>query len=489
MRRIAFLASLSLVVACGSSSKSETTSSTTSSSDAKPTPAAVANDPVFEQKLTPWVESMGAKLGAAKAFSGYVHVTRGGKVLYSKAFGYADRASKRAATAETNFRIGSVTKQFTATAILLLEAEGKLALTDPIKKHIPEFPAAQGAVTVHQLLTHTGGVPSYTAMKEVMEKRAEPKTPQQLMELTWNKPLEFSPGTKWSYSNSGYIILGVLIEKLSGMPYAEFMKKRIFDPAGLTRTVAGDAEGMTDRAEGYQVKNDQIVAANKIHMSVPYAAGNIRSTANDLVKWHEALKGTAILSEASKKKLYTPDKQDYAYGWAVKKKDGKTIIGHGGGIDGFLTDYVRVIEDDLVIVVWNNAMNASPSKVSIAARTVAAGGTPEPIKVLTPSKADPKLLAQCSGTYNMDAASQEQVKKMAPEALDKVKTITVTAKTDHLVLKPVGLPELPVRLKSTGNFHSDVGGVTMVCKPAPGKPATEIRLEQGPIKSRFTRKP
>ncbi len=418
----------------------------------------------LRRELDAFVLSYGRNWGEAFAFSGYVHVVQGNTLLYSKSFGARERATGSSSDADTSFRIGSVTKQFTAAAILLLEQEGKLRVEDRIGKYLSDYPALGADITIHQLLSHTAGIPNYTTFEELMKERDKALTPVELMTSFWNKPLEFEPGSSWNYSNSGYVVLGVLIEKLSGMSYAKFMKTKLFVPAKLSRTEVGDAVGQSNRAIGYQVKDGAIVPAEKISMSVPFAAGAVRSTASDLVRWHNVLLGQSILSESSKAKLYAPVQKGYAYGWNVKEKEGHRILGHGGGIDGFLTSYMRVMDEDLIVVVLSNNTNIPSANISEAAIQAAFGAK---LKLVAEPKAgefDLSAAKQCVGDYALTKASREWLSGVAPAKVGaEIETMTVTLGDATLRLKAAMQPEFSLTPTVEGTYMNTEVNVELRC--------------------------
>jgi CubicO group peptidase (beta-lactamase class C family) len=460
-----------LLSACGGSSPPP----------ALPKPAITIDVAHVEAQLTPHIESYGRHRGERRKLSGYVLVAQHDQPVYARGFGFADRETRRAPTADTSFRIGSVTKQFTATAILLLAEDGKLAVTDTIGTHLPDYPAVGAGVTIHQLLTHTGGIPSYTSDQELMARRDQPITPAQLLATFWDKPLEFEPGTKFAYSNSGYAVLGAIIEKVSGTSYGEFLRTRLFEPAGMTRTVVGDAAGIEDRAEGYEVDGDAIVRAHPIDMSMPFAAGAVRSTANDLVKWHRALEGDAILSAASKQLLYKPEKQGYAYGWGVGDHDGHQVISHGGGIDGFLTSYMRIPDLDLVIVVWSNNMAIDVGPIGHAALDAALGKTLEPAPEQEVIPLDRGLAERTVGTYRLTDASRESlIEEGVPEqAIETFATLIMKLEGDQLMFQPIGQRAFPLDATGPNAYAAEQIGLTIeVAMPAEG-PATGFKASQG----------
>ncbi len=440
----------------------------------------------LRRELDAFVLSYGSNWGEAAAFSGYVHVTQGNTLLYSKSFGVSGRANGGSSDADTSYRIGSVTKQFTAAAILLLEQEGKLHVEDRIGKYLPTYPALGADITIHQLLSHTAGIPNYTTFEELMKERDKALTPLELMTSFWDKPLEFEPGSSWNYSNSGYVVLGVLIEKLSGMSYAEFMKSKLFVPAKLSRTEVGDAVGQSNRAIGYQVKEGAIVRAENISMSVPFAAGAIRSTANDLVRWHNVLLGQSVLSESSKAKLYTPVRKGYAYGWNVKEQEGHRIIGHGGGIDGFLTSYMRVMDEDLVVVVLSNNTNVSPANISKAAIQAAFGAKLTPVAEPQTGEFDLMAAQRCVGDYVITKASREWLSGVAPaNVVAQVARMKVSLGDTALLLKPALQPEFSLTPTAQGAYVNQALKVELRCTGEGD--ASGIEVLQGGASLKYSR--
>jgi len=425
--------------------------------------AATVDRANLDAQLTAFVDSHGRNWGEAYRFSGFALVAHGDEVIYQRGFGHADRNAKSAPTADTSFRIGSVTKQFTAAAILLLAERGKLTIDDPISKHIPDYPAVGAGVTIHQLLTHTSGIPTYTAIPELMKTRDKPRTVAELLESFSDKPLEFDPGNKFSYSNSGYILLGAIIERASGQSYAEFVTQNLFTPAGMSRTAAGDAPGVDDRALGYIISADQLVPAHPIDLSNAYAAGGIRSTANDLLAWHRALTSGKILAPASLEKMYTPEKDDYAYGWRVRQERGHRLISHGGGIDGFYTSYLRVMDADLVIVVWSNNESVKSSRVAEAAFSAAFGGKPEPVPESVQTATDPAVAARVAGRYRITPAGLEALRAAgAPEAaLTMFEVVAVRDQNGQVVFEVPGMPPADMSQRGPNIFFNKTHGFEM----------------------------
>ncbi len=318
-------------------------------------------------------------------FMGSVLVARGDKVVLSKGYGSADLEWDIPNTPSTKFRLGSLTKQFTAASILLLEERGKLAVGDPVRKYLPDAPAAWDKVTIFNLLTHTSGIPSFTGFKDYAESEPFATTPAKLVARFRDKPLEFEPGTKWNYSNSGYALLGYLIEKVSGVTYADFVQRNLFDPLGMKDSgFDSNSAVILRRASGYVPGPGGPTNAGYIHMSVPFSAGALYSTTEDLLKWETGLFGGKLLSAASLAKMTTPFKQDYAFGLGVTTTDGKRRIAHGGGIEGFNTYLCYFPDDRTTIAVLANLNGGAPDEICGLLEKVAHG---EQVKLAAERKA------------------------------------------------------------------------------------------------------
>ena len=339
-----------------------------------------------------------------KQFMGSVLVARGNDVLLSKGYGSANLEWQIPDTPSTRFRLGSVTKQFTAASILLLEERGKLKVEDPVKKYLPEAPAAWDKMTIFHVLTHTAGIPNFTAFLDYPTSEPFPTTPEKLVARFRDKPLEFEPGENWNYSNSGYVLLGYLIERISGTSYEKFLQENIFTPLGM-RDSGYDSNSalIARRAAGYAPGPDGPVNAGFIHMSVPFAAGALYSTTEDLLRWEQGLFGGKVLSAASLQKMTTPFKSDYAFGLQVHAVNGRKWIDHGGGIEGFNTLLAYYPDDKLTVVVLANLNGQAPLQIAGQLAAQAHGETvtlPGERKEIT---LNPAVLRRYVGAYRMAA--------------------------------------------------------------------------------------
>jgi CubicO group peptidase (beta-lactamase class C family) len=298
---------------------------------------------------------------------GTVLVARGEKVLFSKGYGSANLEWNVPNTPAGKFRLGSITKQFTSASILLLEERGKLSVNDPVSKYFPNAPATWDKITLFNLLTHTSGIPDYTNQPEYRKLQTLPTTAEQIVLRVKDKPLDFEPGEKYKYDNTGYVLLGYIIEKITGESYAKFLQDNLFTPAGMADSgYDSPVSIIPNRASGYVMNaKDQFENAAYLDMTVPHAAGALYSTTGDLLKWEQALFGGKILKPESLVKMTTPFKNNYAFGLIVRTADGRKSIEHGGGIDGFNTDLTYYPDDKLTVVVLRNVnLRTSPGEIA-----------------------------------------------------------------------------------------------------------------------------
>jgi CubicO group peptidase (beta-lactamase class C family) len=292
---------------------------------------------------------------AHEQFMGTVLVAQGNRLLINRAYGFADLEWTIANTPETKFRIASLTKQFTAAAILLLQERGKLTIEAPVKTYLLDIPPAWSDVTIFNLLTHTSGIPDFIHLPDYQSLERLPLVPEQLIAKIRDKPLEFLPGSDWSYSNSGYLLLGLVIEKVSGESFAQFVQENLLDPAGMKDSgYDSNAAVILHRASGYTHGPNGLENAPFIDMRVPFAAGGLYSTTGDLLRWERALFSGKILSKTSLAQLTTPFKRGYGFGVLIRSVDGDKVVDHSGNIEGFNTRLIHAERNDWVIVVLSN---------------------------------------------------------------------------------------------------------------------------------------
>jgi CubicO group peptidase (beta-lactamase class C family) len=298
-------------------------------------------------------------------FMGTVLVARDGAVVLDKAYGTANLELDVANTTTTKFRLGSITKQFTAAAILLLEERGKLKVDDKVKAYLPDAPMAWDRITVFNLLTHTSGIPNFTSLADYNTIKLSARTADASVAAVHGKTLDFGPGEKMSYSNSGYLVLGAIIEKVSGQSYEKFVADNIFTPLGMTDSgYDSNTAIIKRRASGYIRTPAGYVNAGYIHMSIPHAAGALYSTTGDLLKWQQALFAGKVVSKTSLDRMIAPFKNDYALGLTSTVDKGRRVIAHGGGIDGFNTHLAYYPDTRTVIVALSNVNGTAPGAIA-----------------------------------------------------------------------------------------------------------------------------
>jgi CubicO group peptidase (beta-lactamase class C family) len=292
-------------------------------------------------------------------FNGTALVEQKGTVLLNKGYGYKNAATDELNTENTIFQIGSITKQFTAAVILKLAENKKLSLSDKISKYFNDLNFNKD-ITIAQLLSHTSGIYNYTNNVQFMQSEAvKPADEKKMLALFKNKPLDFSPGTNWSYSNSGYLLLGYIIEKVTKKSYEQVVRDYIFKPLKMN-TSGFDFAALKnkDKATGYfSIDGKNSTVAGIVDSSVSYAAGAIYTTTSDLLKWHKAILSNTVIKRTSIEKAFTPVKNKYGFGWIIDSIDGKRVTAHGGAIFGFNTNIARIESDDICIVLLNNTGN------------------------------------------------------------------------------------------------------------------------------------
>jgi CubicO group peptidase (beta-lactamase class C family) len=309
------------------------------------------------------IEEYLARANKIGQFNGAALVAENGKVIYKKGLGLANMEWNVPNEADTKFRLGSITKQFTSALILRLVEQGKLRLDGKLSEYLPDYRKDVGdKVTIHHLLTHTSGIPSYTGLPKFFEDVSrDPYTVGEFVKKYASGDLEFEPGTKFNYNNSGYFLLGAIIEKIHGKSYEQVIRENIFEPLGMKNSGYDHHDVLlSKRASGYQKTRAGYVNAPYLDMSIPYAAGSLYSTVEDLYLWDQALYADKIVSAKSKELMYKPFLDNYAYGWNISKvslaqsKETINSVAHSGGINGFSTLLVRYPDRKNLIVLLDN---------------------------------------------------------------------------------------------------------------------------------------
>ena len=440
--------------------------------------------------LDDYVGAHGKKWGDAYAFRGIVAAARDGQLLAVRSFGKANERTGAAADADTRFRIGSITKQFTAACILQLAERGKLSLGDTITRHLPDYPARTGeAITLHHLLSHTSGLPSYTDDGALMATRGTPHTPAEVLATFAHQPLKFTPGAEWDYSNSNYFLLGLVIEKVSGEPFEAYLLSHVLGPAGMTRTSTVDAPEAPNTAVGYDAGDDERIAvAHAVDMSLPFAAGALRSTVSDLVKWDRALTGTTVLSEASKVRMNTPVLNHYGYGIGVDDVGGHRLLTHGGGIDGFNAVLMRIPDAGVVLIVLaNGPVDAQPIMRALRPMVLERKRTPPPVeRAVLPLTSS--VETRVCGDYAMSAASRKDLAgKLPPKVLAAMARAQITGAGGALFFTPAGQPRDRLFWAGGDVLFTKKDGLELHLQGASQGPAKALVLRQQGLEIRYER--
>jgi len=414
-------------------------------------------------------------------------VVRDGEILLRRGYGMADLEHGIPMRPDHVFRIGSITKQFTGVAILMLVDEGLLSLDDPLTRFFPEYPTGGRTVTVEQLLAHTSGIRSYTSMPEWEPTQRQDLTVAELIHLFQDQPFDFEPGEDWAYNNSGYILLGAIIEQLSNMTYADFVERRIFEPLGMTASFYGDEQRVIpNRIPGYSRPAGDWVNTEYLSMTHPYAAGSLLSTVDDLARWDRAISAGELLSEPGWRQAFTPvllndgRSTGYGAGWMRGRIGPYETAEHGGGINGFITNAVRVPDAGLFVAVLANADNpvASPDQLTLTLADIVLGGVMDEPPVAVPDD----RLQDYVGVYRINESATRTI------SLQEGTLYSQRSGGSRFELRPVAddvflFPGSGSRLR----FQREAGVVTgMVMEPRLGMAEYAVRTddEVPPARSR-----
>jgi CubicO group peptidase (beta-lactamase class C family) len=400
--------------------------------------------PSFDKLVDPIFKS--AQAGATPGVS--ILVSQDGKIIYEKGFGYADVGNKVPVTPDTKFRIGSITKQFIASSILKLQEEGKISVEDKLSKFIPGFPRGD-EVTIYHLLTHTSGIHSYTDRPTFEKYLTMPVSTAALVDTIKAHPYDFNPGDKYLYNNSGYFLLGYIVEKISGNSLAKYLNETFFKPLGMNSTGIYQNDVVLDNeAYGYSYNNDTLIKAVNWDMTWAGGAGAIYSTTKDLYTWNEAVFNGKVLSDQSLKAAFTPailtDKQktDYGFGWGFGDIRGTRLIAHSGGLNGFVTYLGRQPEKKVTVIVLCNSTPPPPrinpgTNGLLITEYLLWQGMAKQASFGSDIKIDEKTLKSYVGRYNYGRGA----------------VLIVTLDGNQLMAQMTGQPNFPIYPSSNDEFN------------------------------------
>jgi CubicO group peptidase (beta-lactamase class C family) len=388
-----------------------------------------------------------------KAFSGSILIAKQGRVLLNKGYGMANYELDVPNTPQTKFHIASISKTFTATAILILQERGLMNVRDPLSKYIPDYPNGD-KIMIHHLLTHTSGIPDVNQFLEYNAKSKFPQTPASLIELFKQKPLAAQPGERYLYSNSNYNLLAFIIEKVSGKGYGEFLSESIFDPLGMKDT-AHDGRAtalLKNRASGYVPAGvDSLENAPYLDWTMKTGNGSLYSTVEDLYKWDRALYTERILKRSSLAQMFTKHVDNsVGYGWFISRRLNRNVLRMNGRSPGFQGEIHRYVDDDVCVIVLSNNYSGTASFMIADLAAMAFGEQYEAPPELKAVKLDPKELGAFVGKYQSDATF------FRPNAV-----LSIEKLGDHLTLSYWGNEPVPLKPLAGGKFYDRTFGASL----------------------------
>ncbi|MGH8854419.1 MAG: serine hydrolase domain-containing protein [Telluria sp.] len=441
-----------------------------------------ASATLAEQDLSSRIDGAIAPMFQPDAPGATVIVVKDGKTVLRRAYGMANTAKGVKMAPEMALRIGSITKQFTATAILLLADEGKLALADDITKYLPDYPTKGRKITIEHLLTHTSGIARFTSKPDYETRMTQDLTVAQMIASFKDDPLDFEPGSQYRYNNSGYFLLGAIIEKVSGQPYANFIAQRIFVPLGMHDSYyEGHPRSKGPVAAGHTRTDQGFGPARPISMSQPYAAGALVSTVDDLARWDAAVSSGRLLKPASWQKAFTSHRladgkaTGYGYGWNVSTVQGAPTVEHGGGIYGFMAHAMRLQEQKVYVAVLTNS-DSGPANPAVVARKAAGIAIGKPYREFREVALQPAALDGLAGSFGDEPGVQRVFRRQG----------------DGLVMQRGGRPPVPVKALSANEFfipgtleyfefkRDGKGAVTEVVQHVDGRMLVQARSGDAP---------
>lgn len=375
-------------------------------------------------------------------FSGAVLVAKHGEVLFRKAYGLANREHNAPNTPETPFRIGSMTKPFTAIAIMQLAEKGLLSAQDVLAKYVPDYPNAE-RITLHQLMTNTSGIPDYIMMPGYESIKKQHISTQELITLFRDKPLQFEPGTSFSYSNSGWVLLGYVLELITGKPYEQVIREQIFAPAGMIHSgYEWEQPLIHGRAMGYADTGAAVLNAEFIDETAMQAAGGLYSTLDDLLAFDRALHNGKLLKAATLAQMtVSASKEGYGYGWELYSLHNRKVVAHSGGIPGYVSNLARLVDDDVTVIILSNLGSAAFPQMTEALAAIALGEPYELPTAHTFINLDSALMTDYLGDYNLTY-------------FGRTSTLKFTIENGKLMMDVKGLPKTVASAISETQFYA-----------------------------------
>ena len=398
-------------------------------------------------------EKLDAYLAAAvevNHFSGTVLVARDGRPIFTKAYGMASIELDVPNTTRTVFRLGSITKGFTSAAVMMLQERGKLSVHDPICKFLSGCPAAWQPVTIRHLLTHTSGIPSYTNLPEYGKNMPLPMTHETMIARMRELPLDFPAGEQYRYSNTGYYLLGMIIELASGKTYENFLQENIFTPLGMSSSGYDSSRRIIkNRANGYSLQAGTLANTFYLDMTIPFAAGALYSSVDDLLRWEQALYTEKLLTRKSLDETFTPVIEGRGYGWGIRTRFERQVIELDGGINGFSSSLSRFPDGRITVIVLANNRDVPTRDVANDLSAIVFNAPYSMPAAHTAITLDAKTLERYAGQYRSPAASP-----LSPNTVH-----TVTVQNGRLMRRVNDSPAIELHPESETTFFLDVPGI------------------------------
>lgn len=445
-------------------------------------------------KVDAYLGGFGRRYGEAFKFHGSVAVVRDGELVYARGLGVTDLKSSAPVSADTRFKVGSLSQQLTAIAILQLRDAGKLGLDDPLRKHLRDYPRVGDGITLRHLLSHTSGIPNYT--EDLARAGIEPGqqyTARRIRDSFENLPLEFRPGTDFDPSNAGYFLLGLVVEQVSGRRLAEVIRTGITEPAGMHHTTVDGTSSLngSPMATGHEFSEDEIlVPVTAFDLSVYRGAASVISTANDLVRLDHALRVPGLLlSATSLAEMYTPVRNSYGLGWVVQQDHGRTMVGHPGGVDGFNAAWLRYLDGGKVTVIaLANTEAVDCRQVAHDVAAIALGEAVEPPVEYIEQPVPAAMFERYLGDYSLSDRSRAQLAGVVDGGgLDLLEGVRVYEDVGRLfMLVPLHGAKWLHASGPDEFFFKDPAGTLARFGP-PGTPVETLTLRQGDLEFTLVR--
>lgn len=382
-------------------------------------------------------------------FAGAVLVACGDEILLSKGYGLANHEYDIPATPTTPYRIGSMTKPFTALAMMQLIEEGTLSLDDTVSHFLPDFPNGEH-ITIYHLLSNTSGIPDYILTPEYEAIKRYPIATRTLIDLFWHKPLQFEPGTDFGYSNSGWVLLGYLLEQIDGLDYGAVIQARIFNRAGMMHSgYQWDQPLIRGRAVGYADTGAEIIHADAIDSTTMHGAGGLYATAEDLYRWAVALRENQLVKRKTLEQMSKPIYEGYGLGWECYRLHRREVVAHSGGMPGFISNFVRFPAEDVIIILLSNLSSAAFADMTDKLAAAVFGEPYQLPSAHTFIDVDPALLADYTGDYTVTF-------------FGRASRLTFTVEDGKLTMNVPGLPKSVLGALSETTFYGrSKGDITM----------------------------